>query len=417
MSVAVSRRLFAKGVLGSLLAPISSLTLPKADRPGPSGASPRMPARRADWVLSGQLLEDFPRLMELTAVPGVQMTVIEDGNIAWTGAFGVADADAGTPVTTDTLFEGASFTKPMFAYGALTLVARRLLDLDRPLMSYLPALGITGPQAWRITPRHVLTHTTGLVHWRAEEGPLRADGIPGRAFSYSGEAFFCLQRVIEALLDRPVEQFMQEAVFRPFGMQSTTLVWTPDIASRLSRGHFGFESPAVTENYGVLGARLSPVAEQWGKPVAAWRYEDQVRAAALATPDWPAVPNNMMPNAAASVLTNSTDFARFMLRMLEPGTRQPDSSDALGRSMLRPATILNSALAWGIGWGLERDGDEWRFWHAGDNEVFRSFAIGDQLARRGLVIHTNSSNGHKLYQHLVPLLTKGFHASLLWHGT
>jgi hypothetical protein len=120
---------------------------------------------------------------------------------------------------------------------------------------------------------------------------------------------------------------------------------------------------------------------------------------------------------AGSVLTTATDVALFMLPMLNARGGSTDTAGTLQRLMLDPVAQVNHRLSWSLGWGIEHDGKRSRFWHWGNNDVFRSFVIGDSRYRRGLVLLTNSSNGHKLYQFLVPKLTGHDHPSLLWFRT
>src|SRR5690349_17136045 len=97
-----------------------------------NAASYRHVAQRT-WLPSRELLASIPGLMRLACVPGLSMAAVEGGALAWHGNFGIADAEAQTPVTDDSLFEAASTSKPVFAYVALQLVERGELDLDRPL--------------------------------------------------------------------------------------------------------------------------------------------------------------------------------------------------------------------------------------------------------------------------------------------
>jgi len=83
-------------------------------------------------------------------VPGFAVAVIKDGEVIWSDGYGVADVEAGTPVTADTIFPAASISKVVTAYEILSLVDEGLIDLDTPVNSYLtrwqvPALGRNDP--------------------------------------------------------------------------------------------------------------------------------------------------------------------------------------------------------------------------------------------------------------------------------
>ena len=90
----------------------------------------------ADWVPSAAFLRDLPRQMQALGVPGLGMAVVEQGRLAWSAEFGVANAVLGTPVDARTLFEAASLSKPVFAYAVLQLVDQGRLQLDTPLVRY-----------------------------------------------------------------------------------------------------------------------------------------------------------------------------------------------------------------------------------------------------------------------------------------
>jgi CubicO group peptidase (beta-lactamase class C family) len=116
-----------------------------------------------------------PRLMEDINVPGVSISVIEDGRIAWHKGYGVVRADGMEKVTPETVFEACSMSKVAFTYVVLKLVERDKLDLDRPLVEYLDKPYLENePLHKLITARMVLTHRTGFPNWR--EGGWRKGG-------------------------------------------------------------------------------------------------------------------------------------------------------------------------------------------------------------------------------------------------
>ncbi|KGT10301.1 hypothetical protein NV63_00790 [Elizabethkingia anophelis] len=92
-------------------------------------------------------------------------------------------------------FEAASLSKPVFSYFVLKLAHEGKLNLDKPLYQYLPADNISDERYKKITARMVLSHTTGLPNW-SEITPIPLLFNPGEKFSYSGEAFVYLAKVI-----------------------------------------------------------------------------------------------------------------------------------------------------------------------------------------------------------------------------
>src|SRR5690349_13800202 len=68
----------------------------------------------------GRTKSIMQRMQEL-GIPGVSIAVIDDGKVAWARAYGLSDTAEKTPVTTQTLFQAGSISKPVAALGALRL--------------------------------------------------------------------------------------------------------------------------------------------------------------------------------------------------------------------------------------------------------------------------------------------------------
>src|SRR4029453_3218259 len=76
-------------------------------------------------------------LMKQFNVPGVSNAIIRDFKIAATYAYGVADAESGTKVTPDTMFQAASISKPVAAMVSLKAVQNGLFTLDQDVNTIL----------------------------------------------------------------------------------------------------------------------------------------------------------------------------------------------------------------------------------------------------------------------------------------
>src|SRR5258707_133880 len=145
------------------------------------------------------VIADFRRLMQEAAVPGIAAAVIEGGRRGQPVHCGLRSATAPELIDEHTIFEGASLTKPVFAHAVLQIADQGCLSLDAPLGRYLPNYIPHDDRASTITAKHVLSHSTGLPNWRSADFPLRTYFQPGTRFSYSGEGYFYLQKVIEAV--------------------------------------------------------------------------------------------------------------------------------------------------------------------------------------------------------------------------
>ena len=378
--------------------------------PQQAGATGAIPGER--WLPTSQLLRTLPRLLELAEVPGLALGIVQGGRI-WSRGFGQATATPRTEVSVQTVFEGVSLGKPLFAYAVLRVVDAGRLDLDRPLYDYLPVPDAEHPRMRKVTARHVLSHTTGLPNWRTVPGPLVPAFEPGTGFSYSGDAYFYLQRVVETLTDRPFARFMHDHVLGPLEMSDSSYVWRPGYAARkaVGRDADGVELDIV----GAIGRRAEELAAEWGRPVLEWRYEDAARAVPLINPSWPVLPLYMIPSAAGSLLTTAGDYSRFLLRLVaRPADPGLDLSEGSRRAMVAPAVRLNRALHWGLGWGIQRDENGEVLWHWGANNSFRNFVIVEPAAGRAVVAFTNGDGGPKVYERVLASVTGRDHPAFLW---
>lgn len=392
---------------GAGLAALAALMAPKVA--GPKGRTHH--GMLSPWSPREALLAEIPTLMELANVPGLAFAVV-DGTRVSTYVFGRSRREFLQDVSPLTEFEAASLGKPVFTAAALRLVDAGALSLDRPLSSYVSLPDVVNPDARAITLRHVLSHTTGLPNWRQVPGTLAPEFPPGSRFTYSGEGMFYLQRVIEQVSGLPIERVMREQVLDPLGMANTSYVWRPAFNDTMATGYD--ERGAVLEVYADIGRKLQPLAEEWHQPMADWRYADEERAARTAFPDLPPLAQFMVPNVAGSMFTTVADYARFLVAMLSERGGALAFSQPTRRAMFEPQVQLNSALAWGLGWGLERTDGADLIWHWGANGSFRNFVLADPERRRGVVVLVNSANGPKLYERIITSITGRDHPAFLW---
>lgn len=378
--------------------------------PAVAAARAPSPSRQAPpWRPPDALLAQLPILMNLASLPGLSMAVLENGEIAWRGEFGVLNADSGEPVTADTQFEAASMSKPVFAYAVLKLVDQGRLDLDRPLVGYFrPAYLPADADIDRITARHVLTHVSGLPNWGDVDKPdsLRPAFRPGRFFAYSGEGFFWLQLVVERITGHSLEAFMRATLLDPAGMRRSTYVWDEAVARSAAYGHDS--GKVASQSRRDIARRAAPLAIRWGKTLRDWTQEDWLRAMAELEPDTPHK-RVLQINTAASLMTTAADYARFLAVVADHAPRADwEISEATRKAMLTPQVAVQDGLPfwWGLGWALERCGEAWRFSHEGNNRgEFTSYAGGDPTSGRGLVVLANGFGGFPLYQRVVRAAT------------
>ncbi len=303
------RRFVGTSALGAAAAAIggcASLT-PRQPPAPPTAIHPPSP----------EFLSHLERLMEIGGVPGVGMGLVQDGRLAWEHHAGLGNVARNRPVGPDTLHSAASLSKQLFAYAALRLVDRGLLDLDAPLKSYVPDHTPAHDQADRVTPRHVLCHSSGFPNWRQEDVPLVPAFAPGSEFRYSGEGYYYLQRAVEHVTGMGFERFMQETLLGPLGMRDTSYVWSAHAEERATEGYNKGDArwPSARD----FSLRLAQSTTRGTKPVAELHHEDIVQALAGITPKPRTLPNALAPNCAFTLLTTVRDYCAFLAQVLTNG--------------------------------------------------------------------------------------------------
>lgn len=192
------------------------------------------------------------KALEETGAKGLAVALIANGRVSWVRTFGARNA-VGDPLDSDTVMYGASLTKAVVGYLTVQLAAEGVVDLDRPIAEMLPkplpeygnvdAYGHWGDLAGddrlrRITPRMVLTHSTGFANFAFLEadGKLRIHFDPGTRYAYSGEGMMLLQFGLEQGLGLDLEGELQRRYFRPLGMTRTSLRWQSHFAPNIADG-------------------------------------------------------------------------------------------------------------------------------------------------------------------------------------
>lgn len=379
------------------------------------GARAAPQTARTNWIPNAALEVSIAAYMAQHGVPGLAIAVVHDGQLAWEGHYGVSNVQHGTPINKRTLFQAASLTKPVFAYGVMKLIEAGKLGLDSRLADYVLPPGVSRSDWTRaITVRHVLTHSTGLPNWR-DDADIHSDMAPqfepGTGYSYSGEAFHWLQMVVETITGVGIRDVLRRLVLEPAGLLDMEMMWTPERDAREVYGHGASDGgePVASPNLARREhwPRLHAVAQQWGRPMISWSHKDFVEAHAVMRPhtmapfasmslqEWN-LPSNVAISAASSLRTTVGDYARFMALMMDTpgGSKAWQLKPNSRKSMLTPQRPRpeRPQLPPGLGWGVELRADGNLFHHWGKNgQAHISLALGDAQRRRSLVIMINGA--------------------------
>ena len=115
----------------------------------------------ADFIPDLELL--ITEAMEEWKIPGLAIAVVQNGEVTLVRAYGLRDAEAGLPVTTDTQFTICSITKSFTATGLALLVDERRIDWTKPVRDYIPEFRLHDAVATeRVTVSDLLCHHSGL---------------------------------------------------------------------------------------------------------------------------------------------------------------------------------------------------------------------------------------------------------------
>ena len=310
----------------------------------------------------------FEELIGEAEIAGMAVVAISDGKVGESYYAGVRSMETNPPVTSATVFEAESLSKPVSAYLALRLAEEKILDLDRPLAEYASYPDALADARYeKITARMVLTHTSGFPNWRNGRPDVPIIYDPGLTFSYSGEGFVFLQRIMEHITARNFEDLAVQYVFEPFGMTSTSFVWKSTFAPNIAVGH---------TDMGIALDKFTPQAA----------------------------------NAAYSLHTTAADYAKFVLGSFK--------GKELSRSIKKDFTTIQvdagDGIFWGLGWGLQPTLDGAALWHWGDNPGYKSFVYLSSDGQTGFVMLSNSANGMLLLSHVFEALVGGPQTAVKW---
>ena len=157
--------------------------------------------------------------------PGMQFALVDLHGTEYVASYGLENLQTGKTLTPQRLFQIGSISKSMAAITALQLVDEGKLDLNKPVLEYLPWL------AWKnefgpVTLHHILTHTTGMpnggaLFFPANRWTHHQRYAPGKRYFYSNMAFNVIGRLVAQCDGHSYQQSLVERIFRPVGMTAS----------------------------------------------------------------------------------------------------------------------------------------------------------------------------------------------------
>ena len=359
-----------------------------ANNPGYSVVQTRIQAVE-NGLLPSIIIQHRPApVMRLTdrmafyRVPGISIAVINNFAIDWAKGYGVASVSTGKEITTQTLFQAASISKPIAAVAALHLAETKRLPLDADVNDWLRNWKLPTSEYIRdqkVTLKRLLNHTAGLnvagfpgyaVGARlptltqilkgetpANTRPILVETLPGTQWRYSGGGYVVLQRLIEDIAGLPFPDFMELEVLPRLEMQHST---------------FRQPLPRETARSAASGHSVN------GQPI---------------TGGWLVYPEM----AAAGLWTTPSDLAQFFISI--QSTYAARSHRLLSEKMTQQM-FTAGPNNWGL--GIEVGHTEELTWiaHAGHNTGFTAYLFAYTAIGNGAVIMTNSDHGDELAQEI-----------------
>lgn len=322
------------------------------------------------------------RFLEEEGIPGLAVVIAREEQIVFEKGYGVTSLDNPSPVSPRTVFDLASVSKSFTALGVLLLRDEGLIDLDSPLVLYLPDFQLDDRQlSDRITVRHLLNQTSGLPAVSTEPlafyegtdamedmvaalGDIKLNTDPGGAFEYANLNYALLGALIEQTTGLTFEDYMQQRVFTPLGLGNTTLY--PDEAASGERadGHQLLFGQVITKN----------------------------------------TPIYRSASAAGWVMSSAEDMGRWLLLHLNSG--RLDGKQVVPERDIRQAheagvtfDLNGEIVSYGMGWFSEIIDDNLAVvWHGGDTLNFGADMLLFPSQRLGVAVLINSQNSAAMHR-------------------
>ncbi len=323
-------------------------------------------------------------------VPGVSVAVMRGGELDWAKGFGQREKGNPEPVDTDTVFMGASTSKPVTGFLVMQMVERGVVDLDVDINRYLKRWQLPQNAFTRdapVTLRNMLNHTAGLTvnGWPVAprgrplptvfdllEGrrppvdnpgpnefimpPVRVNQRPGTTRRYSGGGFLLAQMALEDMTGKSFDVLSDELIFQPLGMTRSTFQSNP-LPDRLTRN--------VASGHGPDSAPLP----------GGWHVSPEMGAGGL--------------------FTTAADYARFHIGFRNAWLGRLGA--ILRQDLAQEMATRRGDGEYGVGWRVLGEGASLRVNHGGSNGGYQSETNSYLASGEGGMVFTNAVPGLFLF--------------------
>lgn len=312
------------------------------------------------------LIENVTRSYEL---PGLAIGIVADTEIVYAKGFGVKSIETREPISMTTLFHMASISKPFVATAIMQWVERGQVQLDAPIITYLPYFKLDDERYSSITVQQMLSHVSGMpdvedYEWdkpQYDEGALeryvrslsskKLLSEPGEKFAYSNMAFECLGDVIAKVSGMSFDDYVKRYVLNPAGMAESSFL------------------------------KPEHLPENWAAP--------HVRV--LATLAWEGYPYNRMHGPSSTLHSSALEMCNWAITNLRRGKFEcnnilgPSSYDVLWK----PWAEIGEGEQMGLSWFLGEYRGERMVEHGGGDTGFRTHLVMLPDKRAAVVVLCN----------------------------
>lgn len=259
-------RLTAFAVFGLIATSAAFAAAPPLADPQSVGFAPQRLQRVTTFMQS---------LVEKGERAGIVTIVSRDGHIVQLGEFGQRDLANKKPMRADTIVRAYGLTEPVTAVAVMMLYEEGRLQLDDPIVDYIPQLAglqvlerqpsgvsVRVPTRQPVTIRHLLTHTSGFSYTFPSSVKFKKEAVFGQNLTLAemipllaklplahqpgagwtqGPSFDVLARLVEVVSQQSFDQFLDQRLFRPLGMSDTGFRVPPEKKERFAEVYVGGE--------------------------------------------------------------------------------------------------------------------------------------------------------------------------------
>lgn len=308
--------------------------------------------------------------MKFYQIPSVSIALINNGEIEWSKAYGLADIENNRQANVATLYQVASISKSINGWAFMKLVQENKLSSTKDIREYLKTWTFPDNDFSRnktITIKNLLSHTAGLstrgyIGYAQQEqiptinqilngeNPANNEAVvpifePNTIYQYSGGGYTIFRKIIDDNLTKNYDRFMQALVLKPLKMSNSTFnMPLKRTAKNFAKGYDADARPLISDYY---------------------LYPDK---------------------AAGGLWSTATDIAKFVIEVQNAyNGKKALLSKQLATEMLTP--VLEG---YAIGFGVKEIGGEKYFYHEGESFGYRSVYYGSPTSGKGVVILTNA---------------------------